>query len=259
MKARLARKENGQGISAKKTENLSDCSLHAHDFYEIDIITGGEADTAVHGARERAQRGKVYFLTPEDLHEYTDESGLDILNIQFFGDDVCSALLRSIPESGRRSFTVGEDTLASLEALHSVLLCISGSTKPREEARSRIVEALLHLLLDTLREREGKRGEAPPDIQRALVYMEEHFRECPTLAQMAAHVGLNERYLCKIFKEYTGKTFKKYIREKGCAMPKSSFSRPPIPFSRFPRRAATTPNPTSTASSGRDTAPRQCL
>ncbi|MBQ4071908.1 MAG: helix-turn-helix domain-containing protein [Clostridia bacterium] len=214
MKARLAQKESNQGISAKATACFCDCSLHAHDFYELDIITGGEALTAINGKDETARRGKAYFMTPEDLHEYPTDSQLDILNIQFYGDDVCSPLLRSIAEGGRRSFVLSEDTLCSVEALHSVLLCISGSTKPREEARQRIVEAILCLLLDTLKENEIEAREAAPDIQRALLYIEEHFKDCPTLGEVAAHVMLNERYFCKIFKEYTGKTFKEYIREK---------------------------------------------
>jgi len=214
MKTRLAKKESGKdaGISIKRSDNIGDCSLHAHDFYEIEIITGGEAVAITNGAKEPAVRGTIFFLTPEDFHEYTEASSLSLTNIQFFAEDISSDILRSVTEMKMHTFIPKDEDFLAICDFHLMMEKIR-----KADDLSGILPRLLESILIILRGAWGHEAHASPperhSIQPALTYIQAHFRESPTLSEVAATLSLNERYFCKRFKEYTGKTYKEYLRE----------------------------------------------
>lgn len=213
MKARLAQKEYGEGtgISLKTSDPLGNCTLHGHDFYEIDIIIDGCAETVINGKSERAERGTVYFMTPEDFHEYRQNKELKVWNIQFFGDDVSSPLLRPLADGEKRGFTPDEKGFALICELYSVMQMSAANDDVAPQILPRLLESLLAVLAGCTSEDDEKRR-TPPDIQTALVYIQEHFKENPPLASVAALLSLNERYFCTRFKKYTGRTYKDYLR-----------------------------------------------
>ena len=213
MKARLAEKEYGtvSGISLKTSYPLGDCSLHGHDFYEIDIIAEGHTETVINGKSELAGRGAVYFMTPEDFHEYKQNEALRVLNIQFFGDDVSSTLLRPLADGEKRGFTPDEDGFALICELYSVMQMSAANGDIAPQILPRLLESLLAVLAGYMSADDEKRR-TPPDIQAALVYIQEHFKENPPLSSVAALLSLNERYFCARFKKYTGRTYKEYLR-----------------------------------------------
>ena len=50
-------------------------------------------------------------------------------------------------------------------------------------------------------------------ILRLLSWIEEHFSEHITLEDLARVSGMNEKYVCRIFKEYTSRSPMRYINE----------------------------------------------
>ena len=214
MKARLAQKEYGigSGISLKTSDSLGDCSLHGHDFYEIDVIIGGKAETMINGKIETAERGAVYFMTPEDFHEYRELEALKVLNIQFFGDDVHSTLLRPLADGEKRSFSPTEEAFMIICDLFSVMQRSAEMGGEASEILPRLLESLLTVMGKFATTTDDEKRHTPPDIQSALVYIQEHFRENPSLSSVASLLSLNERYFCARFKKYTGRTYKEYLR-----------------------------------------------
>lgn len=49
------------------------------------------------------------------------------------------------------------------------------------------------------------------EIKRVLKYIEEHYRERITLAELAGEAGMNEQYFCRFFRRMTGKTPVTYL------------------------------------------------
>lgn len=56
------------------------------------------------------------------------------------------------------------------------------------------------------RAQKTEEGYQMQEIKRVLKYMEEHYREKITLAELAAEAGMNEQYFCRFFRKMTGKT-----------------------------------------------------
>lgn len=216
MKARLAKKETGArgGISIKKTIGFLESSLHAHDFYEVDIIVGGRASTVLNGVSATATEGEVYFLTPDDLHEYVGQPTVDILNIQLYGDSVDSAILSHLTSSGLRMFSPSPESFRSIIALYEVMEATDPDMPSADMILTKLCETVLMIIMENGGRAASSDESASPYIQRALIYVQEHFKDNPTLGEVAGVVALNERYFCKRFKEYTGKTYKEYLRER---------------------------------------------
>lgn len=198
-------------VSVTRKSSFHLCSLHGHDFFELDIITAGSAATALNGDRLTASAGTVFFLTPEDLHEYPTDGKIDILNIQFQGKVVSDDVLRPLTESGSRVFSLDEDTMTAFTSVCALLEAHCADKNPSAEILCRLLE----IILLTLKKDENE-ATAPPTaaMPRALTYIHEHFKENPPLSAVAALLSLNERYFCTKFKEYTGKSYKEYLRER---------------------------------------------
>ena len=216
MKARLAKKEVGShsGISIKKTMSFKESSLHAHDFYELDIIVGGFASTTLNGVGRKASKGEIYFLTPDDLHDYRGEDTVDVLNVQFYSDSADSAVLSRLISSGHRIFTPTEQSFNAVCELYRVMELTDPALDSADLIFAKLLEAMLMIIADSSGKDATSDETAFPYMQRALIYIQEHFKENPTLTEVAGRLPINERYFCKRFKEYVGMTYKEYLRER---------------------------------------------
>lgn len=52
------------------------------------------------------------------------------------------------------------------------------------------------------------------NIKRSMEYIDSHLNEDLTAEKIAAHEGYSVFHFCRIFKEYTGKSLMKYVRDK---------------------------------------------
>lgn len=216
MQTRLANKDFGVDtpISARRSMNFDASTLHGHDFYELDIIIGGKVSSTLNGKPVVAQKGVVFFLTPEDFHEYLGDGEVDILNLQFFGDALSSSILQQITEKKSRVFNLEQSIFNTLEPIFSA---IELNIKRGEGAMpicSRLLECILLTLSNNTSEENGVDRAIKDDMQQTLIYIQQHFKENPTLSEVASTIPMNERYFCQKFKDYTGKCYKEYLRER---------------------------------------------
>ena len=195
-------------VSVSYKTDFSGATLHGHDFYELEIISGGEIKTTFNGRQMVAERGDVFLMTPQDLHEYYEGKGAKIYKLQFNGDAIPDELRMKIIDMKSRhlrpSVEVISETVSLLEAMQGE------AAKKSAKITSRLLECVLLLVTEEISDGvTGRTGER--DMQRALFYIHEHFKESPTLSEVASILPLDPRYFCRRFKEYTGKTYKEYL------------------------------------------------
>ncbi|MDU6361389.1 MAG: AraC family transcriptional regulator [Clostridiales bacterium] len=53
-------------------------------------------------------------------------------------------------------------------------------------------------------------------VQKAIFYIRTHFTENLSLEELCLHIGVSKYYLCRIFKEVTGKTIIQFMNELKC-------------------------------------------
>jgi len=185
--------------------------LHAHDFFEFEIILDGYGKQRLNGVECVLQPGSIYLLTPSDFHEILPGSDLQLWNISFTAEIIPADKLHFLCNGAKPIFRQLEatelrrlDLAASL--LHEEYLC-NGCMAP-------LFTYLLTLVL-----RYDQAEEPPTPIQKASFYIDTHFREHPAVAQVAQQVCLSPVYFGSLFKQYTGMTYVKYLnsRRVSCA------------------------------------------
>lgn len=180
--------------------------LHAHDYYEMEIVLEGHGQQMVNGHPEAMNPGTVYLLSPGDFHEITAARNVRLYNIVFDEGFVSGEELQElfgplpfcgqIPEDRRERLSAAVDLLAGEESHHL--------GRP-------LMEYVLRLCA-------GKPADSRPitPIRRAILYIESHYRENPSLADAARVACLSPVYFGNRFRAETGKTYVEYLN--GCKL-----------------------------------------
>lgn len=207
----LANFREGASVTAERKKQAPYYTLHGHDFYELDLILSGSGQTTLNNHIREVHAGQVFFLTPEDFHSFSNLKDMSILNLHFKTEAVPTEQLLRFTENAARIYTPSETIFSQILQLADAISSFSAEEHPNDEVLCRLLECILLLL-----SKDEIREEATDAVgmQRAVLYILAHFRENPSLGQIAAYLHLNERYFCKKFKEHTGKTYKDFLREK---------------------------------------------
>ncbi|MFC3798801.1 response regulator [Cohnella sp. GCM10012308] len=81
---------------------------------------------------------------------------------------------------------------------------------------TQLKEAVRELAEDAAEQTEAKRDAYPAvreEVRQALRYLEDRYAERLAIADVAAHVGLSEPYLCHVFKAETGRSLLTHLNE----------------------------------------------
>ena len=80
------------------------------------------------------------------------------------------------------------------------------------EDKEQLQDVFLETLSNACSQVEEKRKNKNADLMEQVVsYIDQHFQEDISLNQLSKAVYMSVPYFCKIFKEYTGKTFMDYL------------------------------------------------
>ena len=216
-KARLAASEfnKNANISVRRSKNFPGSTLHCHDFYELEIIVDGKTKTLLNGKSYDATGGIIFFLSPSDFHEYSFCDGFELYNIQFTNEAVSSGILERIASASRNVYIPQKKNFEEIVKLVSVMSELEDE-KSAPDIQTRILESILLILI-----KDEKSENTHPlssdgfdkDIQKAVMYIHAHFKDNPTLSEVAETIPLNPRYFCTKFREYTGKSYKQYLKQ----------------------------------------------
>lgn len=175
--------------------------LHAHDYYEMEIILSGTGRQTVNGREMLLHRGVVYLLSPGDFHEILEAEDIRLYNVAF-NESFLSAeelleLFGTFPYCGE----VGEERWDRLIGAAELL------TRESERSLGRpLIRYLFRLCTDGV-----KPTEPLTPIRRAILFVESHFREDPSLAEAARVACLSPVYFGSRFRAETGTTYVEYL------------------------------------------------
>lgn len=200
-------------------------SLHAHDYFELEIILDGHGTQRLNGVEYPLSRGSVYLLSPADFHEVFPEEPIRLWNLSFDETLLSSEQLEAVFSEANGIFRQCNER--DLQMLHTAASLLHA--EKNEEA----VRSLMHYLLIKLCPTSESSTRSP--LRKAILYIETHFRESPSLAQTAAVVCLSPVYFGTLFKETTGETYLAYLNRRkvrcaqmllqnGCTVTEACFS-----------------------------------
>jgi AraC-like DNA-binding protein/mannose-6-phosphate isomerase-like protein (cupin superfamily) len=199
-------------------QRLRRVEVHWHDYYELSLVLSGEAEHVVNGETRTIGPGSAFLLSPADFHA-----------IRATGEEplVCSNTVIDAALMERQLAALGTPSLDGFPWQVDDFLDAEGDfrrlQREFDEPRvgsARVTEALVACLVVDLARRCGvddprreRAAGGQDDLRAAVLYVDRHFREPLTLADVAAHAHLSPNYFSERFRLYTGTSFQLYLQE----------------------------------------------
>ncbi len=197
-------------------------AVHWHEFYELALVVSGEGVHVLNGEAGRIARGTMFLLSPADFHELIPQGDepIRLFNMifarQFLRDELYSLLF---DDPRAYSLDVEEEAMPMLIDACERLWTESNSPGLGGDF---LVQGALELLLVELARRQRRSAEQAradtrplpghPSIRRAILYIERHFRDAISLADVAAYAGLSPGHFSESFRAHVGATFQSFLQ-----------------------------------------------
>lgn len=199
----------------KKQDPSSVWPLHWHNSWEVEIVTDGHGIQLLNGSRHELKRGSVYILNPTDFHE-VEVSELKVYNISFSDDLLPEEFITAFSgNGGGRIKYINDEKLSQITSICDMLVYeYNNSPKYCERTTKSLLDLLFIHLLRIFEVDKTKNNDTRKSlINNAVSYINIHFRENPTLSDVAANLGITPNYLSEQFHEITGKRYKEYLND----------------------------------------------
>lgn len=213
-------------IFASAGRSLSHTGLianaHYHDELELLLVYQGPLEISSGGRDYHADTGDIVYIASGEPHStYTSRVGTHYGLLQFKdGDFLHSPETRKIIKYSLKFHHLTEDPVKIFKSerlFEEFSLIISEQAEGAPAFNTMIRSAILRII--AILEREGAlslddeiyRTAAGQKILPALAYINENYKEDIALSDIAALLGFNESYFCRMFKQATGATFTEYL------------------------------------------------
>ena len=218
---------NPTSAVSAKAQQVRRVDVHWHDYYELVYVSGGTASHVINGVEHRISPGSVSLLTPADFHEIrTDsEEPLACYNVVIDAQLWETRLADFLLPGSELPWMLSDQT--PLEPDFKRLWHESRADRPG-------AVVMMQAALDCIVVELGRQGPAgltfgqfgsqeleSPDIKRAVLYVDRHFRSPLTLAAVAAQAHLSPNYFSERFRDYTGTSFQRYLQQRRLRFAKS--------------------------------------
>lgn len=210
----------GEGIRSDYRSVHEVVELHWHEFYEMYLIVEGKGTDLINGTLRPVGPGSFCLLTPADFHELRPEPGapLALYNVIFGASSLDEALERLVFSQEGPYLVAFEGS--ELAAIQADFCRLHLEARDHRYGYQLMVRSALALILIDAARRYGQPlvdGEAERNgeylkVRRSLSYIQRHFREQLTLAQVASYSHLSSNYFSECFHRATGVTFQGYVR-----------------------------------------------
>lgn len=214
--------DKGSGVYFVKNSNPAG-RAHWHDCYEIEFIISGSADDIINDCVYKAQKGDLFFLTPNDFHELDNFKDFTCYGVMFPEELISDSLLERL--EGRSLSTniyarLSENDIKNVEVLFRI---IEQEMQNKREGYGETVKNALNIIIGfIIRDgfKETNTRSKYTSVRKAVNYIKNNFDKSITLNDVAAEVNLDPKYFSVLFKRSIKISFKSFLNETrlNCAM-----------------------------------------
>jgi len=194
--------------------NILPEALHWHNYFEIELILEGKGKENINGTEYELKPGMLYLQTPNDFHDIRVDAPVTLINISFSHPLLPPDLAQQILETNKMLvfFLTGEEK-TNIEGIFRQLLT-EYNKKTHYDASG--IGCLLEYILTFIVRKSALSIDNIVQtniLTPALIYLNTHFRDNPSLEQTARIAHINKAYFCEVFKKITGKNYIVYLTE----------------------------------------------
>ena len=203
------------GFSVSHRSVSGKCELHWHNYIEMELITTGEGEQIYNGKTFPLKRGTVSILRLIDCHSVIPKNNLHLINLSFdeclLSEDILSALSSPLKEF---CFEINQNDFHTLEGISLLCLNEAGRDIPNRRYLKTLLKALFIKLFEAAdincELHSTERAKLTP-FRRSLEYIHSHFRENPSLSEVAEIAHYNPSHFSVVFRREMGETYSKYL------------------------------------------------
>lgn len=216
-------------IFQHKTEVLhhnKDILFHTHDGFELYLFLGGDADFFMESYSHHLERGDLILTNPFDFHNVVASESKDYERLFI---NVKEEVLHKLGDSSTNLADCFEDYSNGINLLHLTedeiqkLIFLGDELKENLEKKEYGSQLMVNAILTQImvfinkKKRESdfrenvKPIDLPPLVQNALQFINENLQNEITVLKVAEALQLNQDYLSRSFKKFTGTSLGHYI------------------------------------------------
>ena len=201
---KLQKIKNGKVMVKEK--RITSYPTHWHEFYEIELILSGTGSYIIDGVDRKIEKNMLFFMTPMNFHKVVTD-GSDVITLMFMGE-VCDSemLLRlsNIFDSDCVMLTDSDREYLAM-ILHELNIA---SSENDDEYSFHLLNSVIGKIcrIDNMH-RHGYVSR----VQKAMLYIQNHFRNDIGLCDIAVAADVSPSYMSSIFTKECGMSFKEYL------------------------------------------------
>ena len=203
------KKETGIAISERFITNCN--PLHWHNFLELELILSGYGEQTLNGQKTQLKKGCLSVIRLTDFHQVTPKDELHLLNLMVDDKLLSQEMLTKITSENILFFDLKEEDSKVFEMLFRLCLAENESVTPDTRYLKHLIMCIFLKILKLAPDGKGKSSSNEQPIQTALLYMHMHFRENPTLNEVAKIAHYNVSHFSSAFHKEMGTTYCDYL------------------------------------------------
>ncbi|MBQ8803403.1 MAG: helix-turn-helix domain-containing protein [Tyzzerella sp.] len=197
--------------------------MHYHDYYELVIFVEGDIHYICESEIYPVHYGDIILIPPRKLHMsmINGEATCYKRHVFYLYPDAfdsfgCNALTSFLNENQEKYLLTAFDKKDRNELI-SLLNRLDESLKNRESqldqslALAYIIQIFYLFNKEKFRLHKGKQH-LPKNVSEIKLYLDQHFQEIDSVAEVAAHFFYSREYVSRLFKQYFNTTVADYIK-----------------------------------------------
>ncbi len=180
----------------------------AFDSFLLMYIQQGTMQLELDGKTQPVREKSFVLIDCYAPHGYSTRDGAECLWLHFDGvmaRRYCELIISRLGNA----FTL-DDAFPVLRKMHTILRVFSESKPCREPLLSKyILDILTEFMI--CEPRAGRAGSGAEAVEKALIYISEHFTEDLPVSRVAAVAGMSESHFIRVFRQETGYTPHEFI------------------------------------------------
>ena len=207
--------EMRSGFSVSRRSVTDRCELHWHNYIEIELIVDGEGEQIFNGKSYSLKRGSVSLIRLIDYHQVIPKDNLKLINISFeerlLSEDILYALSSPLKDF---CLEINQNDFHTLEGISLLCLKEAESDLPNRRYIKTLLKAFFIKLFeaaDITYDVSASEKQKLTPLRRSLEYVHSHFRENPSLSEVAKIAHYNPSHFSVVFRREVGETYSKYL------------------------------------------------
>ena len=186
-------------------------TMHWHDYIEIEFIISGKVKHTYNKEESILQAGSAYILGYHDCHEITTLTEVCVYSIHIDQSLLDKEIVDLLSHKNFQYNFNKEELKQILEILQE----LEHETYNKNTLRNVLIKSLVNELAIRLilKCTPSQIQPLPLPIQKAVFYMNQHFKEDITLDKMAADLSFSANYLGRLFNQQMKCGFNEYLNK----------------------------------------------